>query len=202
MASTKKERREKKRASRNKRELRKIVRYIRQVAKAKRLIITAKSGIFGDEQFRNWYQPIIRFSEGPKVSIKTEVRKPNKKEKYSEVRWCLYRMYISGAYGMSRSAYYTLKGMAKRNPDDICVLNFIAKRNEAEYNSLLEFFEEESPHVSAIMTTKVQAAQVVDCSFGIYNSMDNKIEGGDGDGKSNKEKEDCNEESEVPVQKE
>lgn len=165
MASTKKERREKKRASRNKREFRKIARYIRQATRTNRLRITAKSGIFDDEQFRNWYQPIIRFSEGPKVSIKTEVRKPNKKEKYSEVRWCLYRMYISGAYGMSRSAYYTLKGMAKRNPDDICVLNFIAKRNEAEYNSLLEFFEEESPHVSAIMTTKVQAAQVVDCSL-------------------------------------
>ena len=106
MASTKKERREKKRISRNKRELRKIVRYIRQV-KAKRLRITAKSGIFGYEQFRNWHQPIIRFSEGPKVSIKTEVRKPNKKEKYSEVRWCLHSMYISGAYGMSRSAYYS-----------------------------------------------------------------------------------------------
>ena len=115
MASTKKERREKKRISRNKREFRKIARYIRQVTKAKRLRITAKSGIFDDEQFRNWYQPIIRFSEEPKVAIKTEIRKPNKKEKFSEVRWRLYRMYISEAYGMGRSAYYTLKEMAKRN---------------------------------------------------------------------------------------
>ena len=165
MASTKKERIMKRHNSRNRRKIRKIMRSVANKTHTVSYLQMAKRGIFDDEQFRNWHQPIIRFSEGPKVSIKTEVRKPNKKEKYSEVRWRLYRMYISGAYGMSRSAYYTLKGMAKRNPDDICVLNFIAKRNEAEYNSLLEFFEEESPHVNTIMTTKVQAAQVVDCSL-------------------------------------
>ena len=165
MASTKKERIMKRHNSRNRRKIRKIMRSVANKTHTVSYLQMAKRGIFGDEQFRNWHLPILRFSEGPKVTIKTEIRKPNKKEKYSEVRWRLHRMYISGAYGMSRSAYYTLKGMAKRNPEDICVLNFIAKRNEAEYNSLLEFFEEESPHVSAIITTKVQAAQVVDCSL-------------------------------------
>lgn len=202
MASTKKERREKKRASRNKRELRKIVRYIRQVAKAKRLIITAKRGDFSftsPSSARN-----IMFNHRPEAHIETVMRFPNKKEKYEEIMCVLRSMYYFGNFSMKRNAYYTLKAMAHKNPEDPCVMNFIKKHDMNSYTRLMKTFNTETPYTETIFRLNLGDFSTT-CITTVYINKEEKVDeynedcimiNGGGDGNENKETENSGKEKE------
>ena len=125
MSSTKKERIKKRHPSRNRRTLKKMVRNITNMAHTLRYPqIIAKVGDFylPTQSGRN-----IIFKHGQETQCEMITRLPNKKEKYDEVMYALRFMYYFGNFSMKRNAYYTLKGMARKNPGNPCVINFIKK---------------------------------------------------------------------------
>ena len=81
---------------------------------------------------------------------------------------------------MKRNAYYTLKGMARKNPENPCVINFIKKHDRnGMYDSLIEYFNSE--HLYAEHKFSVGC-----CSCATMYSIDVNV--GDG-GDENKETE-------------
>ena len=133
MSSTKKERIKKRHASRNRRVLKKMVRNITNIAHTLRY----------PQSERN-----IVFKHGPAAQYEMITRLPNKKEKYGEVMHVLRFMYYFGDFSMKRNAYYTLKGMARKNPENPCVINFIKKHDhDGIYGRLMEYFNSEHLYV-------------------------------------------------------
>lgn len=80
----------------------------------------------------------IRFKYGTPITSKR--RCPNEREIIKERISILRRLYKSGE--MSRNAYYTLKGLARKDPTN--AENFIRKHNELDYNCLQIFKTTES----------------------------------------------------------
>ena len=148
MASTKKERIMKRRNSRNRRKFRKIMRIVANKTHTVSYLQMAKRGDFSftsPSSVRN-----IMFNHRPEVHIETVMRFPNKKEKYEEIKCALRCMYYYGDFSMKRNAYYTLKAMAHKNPDDPCVMNFIKKHDMNSYARLMKAFNTKSPYAEAI----------------------------------------------------
>ena len=146
MSSTKKERIKKRHASRNRRVLKKMVRNIANIAHTLRYPqMIAKVGDFylPTQSGRN-----IIFRHGQETQCEIITRLPNKKEKYDEVMYALRFMYYFGNFSMKRNAYYTLKGMARKNPENPCVINFIKKHDHnGMYDSLIKYFNSEHLYV-------------------------------------------------------
>ncbi len=80
----------------------------------------------------------IRFKYGTPTTSKR--RCPNEREIIKERIDILRRLYKSGE--MSRNAYYTLKGLARKDPTN--AENFIRKHNELDYDCLQLFKTTES----------------------------------------------------------
>ena len=148
MASTKKERIMKRHNSRNRREIRKIMRIVANKTHTVSYLQMAKRGDFSftsPSSVRN-----IMLNHRPEVHIETVMRFPNKKEKYEEIKCALRCMYYYGDFSMKRNAYYTLKAMAHKNPEDPCVMNFIKKHDMNSYARLMKAFNTKSPYAEAI----------------------------------------------------
>ena len=178
MSSTKKERIKKRHASRNRRVLKKMVRNIANIAHTLRYPqIIAKVGDFylPTQSGRN-----IIFKHGQETQFEMITRLPNKKEKYDEVMYALRFMYYFGNFSMKRNAYYTLKGMARKNPENPCVINFIKKHgHNGMYDSLIEYFNSEHLYVEHKLSVGC-------CSCTTMYSIDVNVGGG---GDENKETE-------------
>ena len=148
MASTKKERIMKRHNSRNRRKIRKIMRIVANKTHTVSYLQMAKRGDFSftsPSSARN-----IMFNHSPEVHIETVMRFPNKKEKYEEIMCVLRSMYYFGDFSMKRNAYYTLKAMAHKNPEDPCVMNFIKKHDMNSYTRLMKKFNTEAPYAEGI----------------------------------------------------
>ena len=189
MSSTKKERIKKRHASRNRRALKKMVRNIANIAHTLRYPqMTAKVGDFylPTQSGRN-----IIFKHGQETQFEMITRLPNKKEKYDEVMHVLRLMYYFGDFSMKRNAYYTLKGMAHKNPENPCVINFIKKHDyDGIYDGLIEYFNSEHLYVEHKLSVGC-------CSCTTMYSIDVNAGGG---GDENKETEKILQEAENSAQ--
>ena len=194
MSSTKKERIKKRHASRNRRALKKMVRNIANIAHTLRYPqIVAKVGDFylPTQNGRN-----IIFKHGQETQFEMITRLPNKKEKYDEVMYVLRFMYYFGDFSMKRNAYYTLKGMARKNPENTCVINFIKKHDMNSYTRLIKAFNTEAPYAEAIFRLNLGNCSTT-CTTMYINKEEKVVEydedcimiNGGGDGNENKETE-------------
>ena len=204
MPSTKKERIMKRHNSRNRREIRKIMRIVANKTHTVSYLQMAKRGDFS---FTRSSARNIMFNHRPEVHIETVMRFPNKKEKYEEIKCALRCMYYYGDFSMKRNAYYTLKAMAHKNPEDPCVMNFIKKHDMDSYTRLMKKFNAEAPYAEAIFRLNLG-----DCSTTcttMYISKEEKVVeydedcimiNGGGDGNENKETEKILKEAENSAQ--
>ena len=194
MASTKKERIMKRHNSRNRREIRKIMRIVANKTHTVSYLQMAKRGDFSftsPSSARN-----IMFNHRPEVHIETVMRFPNKKEKYEEIMCVLRSMYYFGNFSMKRNAYYTLKAMAHKNPEDPCVMNFIKKHDMNSYTRLMKTFNTEFPYAEAIFRLNLGNCSTT-CTTMYINKEEKVVEydedcimiNGVGDGNENKETE-------------
>lgn len=185
MASTKKERIMKRHNSRNRRKIRKIMRIVANKTHTVSYLQMAKRGDFSftsPSSARN-----IMFNHRPEAHIETVMRFPNKKEKYEEIMCVLRSMYYFGNFSMKRNAYYTLKGMARKNPENPCVINFIKKHDcGIMYDGLIEYFNSE--HLYGVHKFSVGC-------YSCTTMYSININGG-GDGNENKETENSGKEKE------
>ena len=189
MSSTKKERIQKRHASRNRRILKKMVRDITNITRTLRYPqIIAK---VGDSYFLAQSERNIVFKHGQDVQCELITRFPNKKEKYDEVMHALRSIYYFGDFSMKRNAYYTLKGMARKNPENQCVINFIKKHDyDGIYDGLIEYFNSEHLYVEHKLSVSC-------CSCTTMYSIDVNAGGG---GDENKETEKILQEAENSAQ--
>ena len=143
------------------------------------------------------------FNHRPEVHIETIMRFPNKKEKYEEIMCVLRSMYYFGNFSMKRNAYYTLKAMAHKNPEDPCVMNFIKKHDMNSYTRLMKTFNTEAPYAEAIFRLNLGNCSMTYSAMCIskeekvveYDEYCIMINGG-GDGNENKEAENSGKEKE------
>ena len=205
MASTKKERIMKRHNSRNRRKIRKIMRIVANKAHTVSYLQMAKRGDFSftsPSSARN-----IMFNHRPEVHIETVMRFPNKKEKYEEIKCALRCMYYYGDFSMKRNAYYTLKAMAHKNPEDPCVMNFIKKHDMNSYTRLMKAFNTEAPYAEAIFRLNLGNCSTT-CTTMYINKEEKVVEydedcimiNGGGDGNENKETEKILQEAENSAQ--
>ena len=205
MPSTKKERIMKRHNSRNRREIRKIMRIVANKTHTVSYLQMAKRGDFSftsPSSARN-----IMFNHRPEVHIETAMRFPNKKEKYEEIKYALKCMYYCGDFSMKRNAYYTLKAMAHKNPEDPCVMNFIKKHDMNSYTRLMKTFNTEAPHAEAIFRLNLGDCSTT-CTTMYINKEEKVVEydedcimiNGGGDGNENKETEKILQEAENSAQ--
>ena len=149
----------------------------------------------------------IMFNHRPEVHIETVMRFPNKKEKYEEIMCVLRSMYYFGNFSMKRNAYYTLKAMAHKNPEDPCVMNFIKKHGMNSYTRLMKTFNTEAPYAEAIFRLNLGNCSTT-CTAMYINKEEKVVEydedcimiNGGGDGNENKETEKILQEAENSAQ--
>lgn len=201
MASTKKERIMKRHNSKFRRKIRKVMRIVANKTHTVSYLQMAKRGDFSftsPSSARN-----IMFNHRPEVHIETVMRFPNKKEKYEEIMCVLRSMYYFGNFSMKRNAYYTLKAMAHKNPEDPCVMNFIKKHDMNSYTRLMKTFNTEAPYAEAIF--RLNLGNFSTTCITMYINKEEKVDeynedyimiNGGGDGNENKETENSGKEKE------
>jgi hypothetical protein len=108
----------------------------RKVVCTYRNLVKFKPYIFG---YREKKPITIRYNDCTSNIIK---RLPTDREIIAYRQWALKYMYLCG-HEMKRSAYYTLKGMNRRNNNEENIMNFIRKRNPELADRIEEYKQTE-----------------------------------------------------------